>query len=75
MYMKQRIIVDPHILGGKPVISGTRIPVDLVLEKLAHSVDLNGLLHDYPRLTKADIQAVLFYARDMVKTEDIYPVA
>lgn len=73
--MKQRIIVDPAILGGKPVIAGTRIPVDLVLEKLAKNTDMAMLLQDYPRLTREDIQAALTYARDVIKTEDVYPSA
>lgn len=73
--MKQRIIIDPAILGGKPVVAGTRIPVDLVLEKLAKNTDVAMLLQDYPRLTREDIQAVLTYARDVIKTEDVYPSA
>lgn len=73
--MKQRIIIDPAILGGKPIVAGTRIPVDLVLEKLAKNTDVAILLQDYPRLTREDVQAVLTYASDVIKTEDVYPAA
>lgn len=75
MKTKQRIVINPDVMAGKPVIAGTRIPVDIVLEKLARNTDVAVLLQDYPRLTRADIQAVFTYARDVIKTEDVYPVA
>src|SRR5690242_6863531 len=58
-----RIVVDPDILGGKPVVKGTRIPVEIVVERLADDLDLNTLFEDYPRLTKEDVQAILHYAQ------------
>ena len=67
-----RIIVDPEILVGKPVIRGTRIPVELVLERLAHDFDLQALFESYPRLTKEDVRACLEYARSLVVGEDIF---
>ncbi len=54
-----RIIQDPQILAGKPVVKGTRIPVELVLAKLAANPDLDELFADYPRLTSEDVQACL----------------
>ena len=70
-----RIVIDQGIMAGKPVIAGTRIPVDLVLGKLARDVDVEAILRDYPRLTRQDIQAVLHYAHDVVAGEDVYPTA
>jgi uncharacterized protein (DUF433 family) len=61
-----RIITDPEILVGKPVIKGTRISVELVLEYLAHTPDLDELFADYPELSREDVQAVLAYAREAV---------
>jgi uncharacterized protein (DUF433 family) len=68
-----RIIVDPKIMVGKPVIKGTRIPVEIVLERLAQDLDLKTLFEDYPRLTEADVKACLAYAEALVEGEDIYP--
>jgi uncharacterized protein (DUF433 family) len=58
-----RIVRDPAILAGKPVVRGTRIPVELVLAKLAASPDLDELFADYPRLTPEDVRACLEYAQ------------
>ena len=62
----ERIIQDPDILVGKPVIKGTRIPVELVLAKLAANPDLTELFQDYPRLTVDDVKACLTYAQELV---------
>jgi len=70
---KERITADPRILGGKPVVRGTRIAVSLVLEELAHNPDINELLAAHPDLTQADVQACLSYARAMVTGEDVSP--
>ena len=69
---QDRIIVNPAILVGKPVIKGTRIPVEVVLERLAETTDTPHLFEDYPQLTQEDIQACLWYAKELVKGEDIY---
>jgi uncharacterized protein (DUF433 family) len=58
-----RIVQDERILGGKPVIRGTRIPVDLVLEYLEHNPNFADLFADYPRLTIDDVKACFAYAR------------
>lgn len=57
-----RIVQDPAIMVGKPVVKGTRIPVELVLEHLAENPALDELFAAYPRLTVEDVQAVLAYA-------------
>ncbi len=64
-----RIITDPSILVGKPVVKGTRISVELVLEYLTHTPDLDELFADYPELTREDVQAVLAYAQAAVGRE------
>jgi len=56
---------------GKPVIKGTRIPVDLLLRKLGEGASDQDILDAYPRLTKEDIQATLMYAADAIQHEDI----
>ena len=59
---RSRIIRDPQILGGKPVIAGTRIPVRLILDHLAEGYMPEEIIVEYPVLTRADIQAAIRYA-------------
>lgn len=66
-----RIEINPAIMLGKPVIRGTRIPVELILRKLGEGATEADLLDAYPRLTKADIRAVLTYAANSVAHETI----
>lgn len=66
-----RIEINPAVMLGKPVIRGTRIPVELIIRKLAEGATEADLLDAYPRLTKADIQAALAYAADMLSHETI----
>jgi uncharacterized protein (DUF433 family) len=80
LYMKEdqriyqeRIVADPRILAGKPVVKGTRIGVDLVLEELSHNPDINELLAAHPDLTRDDVQACLAYAKDMVTGKEVSP--
>jgi uncharacterized protein (DUF433 family) len=54
-----RIIADPRILAGKPVVKGTRIAVDLVLEELARNPNIDELLAAHPDLTRDDVQALI----------------
>jgi uncharacterized protein (DUF433 family) len=56
---RKRITIDPEVMLGKPVIAGTRIPVELILRKLAADMSVEAVLREYPRLTKADVQAAL----------------
>jgi uncharacterized protein (DUF433 family) len=58
------IIRDPAVLGGKPVIAGTRISVQLILEKLRDGWTLAELLNDYPQLTREQVIAALAYAAE-----------
>jgi len=65
-----RIEINPKVMMGKPVIRGTRIPVELILRKLGEGATEADLLDAYPRLTKADIQAAIGYAADTVAHEE-----
>lgn len=69
-----RIVVDPQILAGKPIVRGTRISVELVLKRLAEDLDLDTLFEAYPRLTPEDVKACIEYAQSLVQGEDVYPV-
>jgi len=60
---RDRIEINPEVMLGKPVIRGTRIPVELILRKLSEGAAEADLLDAYPRLTRADIQATLAYCR------------
>ncbi len=66
----ERITVDPDVLVGKPVIKGTRMPVELVLAKLAANPDLDEFFLDYPELTVDDVKACLRYASTLVSTRE-----
>jgi uncharacterized protein (DUF433 family) len=72
-HYKDRITADPRILGGKPVVRGTRIAVSLVLEELTHNPDVDELLAAHPDLTRADVQACLSYAQTITNNEKVSP--
>jgi uncharacterized protein (DUF433 family) len=67
----ERIEINPAVMLGKPVIRGTRIPVELILRKLSEGMAEAELLEAYPRLTSADIRAALAYAADTLAHEII----
>lgn len=66
-----RIVFDPKILGGKPVIKGTRMAVEFILELLASGMTTAEIVSEYPHITKADIRAVLSYAANIIKREEV----
>jgi uncharacterized protein (DUF433 family) len=66
-----RIITDPRIMAGKPVIEGTRITVELILTRLAEGRSVADILIEYPHLTEAQVTAAIDYARALVA----HPVA
>jgi uncharacterized protein (DUF433 family) len=70
----ERIIVNPKIMGGKPIVKGTRIAVEHLLKLLAQGMSFADILKDYPHLTKDDITAVLLYAAKVAGEEEIYPI-
>lgn len=69
--MTDRVEMNPGVMLGKPVIRGTRIPVELLLRKLAEGATIEDLLDAYPRLTAEDIRAALAYAADSVAQESV----
>jgi uncharacterized protein (DUF433 family) len=74
--MTQQIIVsDPKVMMGQPVILGTRITVDLILEKLSAGESFDQLLQAHPRLTREGIQAALNFAREVLRADVVYPIA
>lgn len=70
----RRIVVDPEVMVGKPIIKGTRIPVDAIIRAIAQGVSIQELLEDYPNLTREDIKASLEYAAELTEGEDIFPI-
>jgi len=72
--MEGRIIVDPRIMVGKPIIKGTRIPVDAIIRRLAEGLSIDEILEEYPMLTREDIKAALRYAADVLSGEEVIPL-
>jgi uncharacterized protein (DUF433 family) len=68
----RRIEIKPNIMFGKPVIRGTRLTVDLIVEKMAFGATMEDLKRDYPFLKEEDIKAALLYAAKRVALEEIY---
>jgi len=64
-----RIVVDPNILVGKPVIKGTRIPVYLIIELIAGGMTIKDVLKEYPELREEDVKAALLYASKLLERE------
>jgi uncharacterized protein (DUF433 family) len=71
----QRIVCDPGIMTGKPVIRGTRLTVDFILNLLAHGASEEEIRQEYPGLSKEDIQACLLFANKALKDMDFMPLA
>ena len=71
---KERITVDPKILAGKPIIKGTRIAVEFVLDLLANGWTTEEILRNYPQLNKEDTIAILKYAVAILMEEKVYPL-
>jgi uncharacterized protein (DUF433 family) len=67
--VRQRIIVDPAVLGGKPVVKGTRISVSLILNLVAHGYTIDRVVQAYPNLSEEDVKAAILYAEARVDGE------
>lgn len=74
MDWKDRIAIDPKILVGKPVVKGTRLAVEFIVDLLAQGWSEANILHNYPGLTAEDIRACLQYASDVLRAEKVYPI-
>jgi uncharacterized protein (DUF433 family) len=71
---RSRITLNPKVLAGKPIIKGTRISVEFILDLLANGWTAETILENYPQLKKEDITAVLKYATEILKEEKVYPL-
>ncbi len=70
----ERIAVNPKIMGGKPVVKGTRVTVEQILRLMAQGLSVEEILKDYPHLCREDISAVLLYAAKLADEEEAYPI-
>lgn len=71
---QERIVVDPEILVGKPVIRGTRLAVEFIVDLLAQGWTEQQVMENYPGVTHEDILACLHYASETLKSERVYPL-
>ena len=71
---KKWIVSDPSVMMGKPVVAGTRITVELILEKLAAGETVPQILAAHPRLTEEAVRAALAFAADALRADVLYPV-
>jgi uncharacterized protein (DUF433 family) len=74
MDWRAHIHADPGVLAGKPAVRGTRIPVDLILEKLGAGETTEQILAAHPRLTREAIQASLTFAAEALRADTVYSV-
>jgi uncharacterized protein (DUF433 family) len=70
----QRITLNPEIMAGKPIIRGTRIPVELIVRMLAQWIPESDILREYPRLQPEDLRAALTNAARTLADEDVFPM-
>jgi uncharacterized protein (DUF433 family) len=68
------IVSDPIVMMGKPVIAGTRITVDLILEKMASGETIDQILEAHPRLTRSSVLAALDFASRVLRSDVVYPI-
>lgn len=72
---KKLIVSNPDVMMGKPVIAGTRITVELILEKLAAGETIEQILDAHPRLTREAVLAAIAFAREALRADVVYPMA
>ena len=71
---RTRIVIDPQVLVGKPIVRGTRLAVEFIIDLLAQGWTEAEILHNYPGLTHADVKACLSYASATLRAEKVYPL-
>lgn len=71
---RARIVIDPQILVGKPIVRGTRLAVEFIIDLLAQGWTEAEILHNYPGLPHEDVQACLSYASAALRAEKVYPL-
>jgi uncharacterized protein (DUF433 family) len=69
-----RIISDPAVMMGKPVIAGTRITVELILEKMASGETMEQILEAHPHLTRQSVLAAIDFAKSVLRSDIVYPI-
>lgn len=69
-----RVVINPRIMAGKPIIRGTRLPVDLLIKLTAQGMTVKEILEDYPQLKKDDVSAALLYGAEVINHEEIFPL-
>jgi len=74
MNWQDRVVIDPAILVGKPVVRGSRLAVEFIVDLLAQGWSQEDILRNYPGLTHEDIAACLAYASSLLKAERVYPL-
>jgi uncharacterized protein (DUF433 family) len=74
MDWRKRVVIDPNVLAGKPVIKGTRIAVEFVIDLLGRGWTVEQVLHEYDHLIRDDVQACLAYASEVLRSEQVYPL-
>ena len=72
--LRRRITIDPKIMVGKPIIKGTRIPVELIIRMVGQGIPEKEILKEYPNLKHEDLRAALTYAAQVVANEDVFPI-
>ena len=71
---RERIVIDPEVLVGKPIVRGTRLAVEFIIDLLAQGWAEPEILRNYPGLTHEDVQACLSYASAALQAEKVYPL-
>ena len=75
MDWRDRIVADPNVLVGKPVIRGTRIAVEFLVELVAEGWTYDEILRNYTHLTREDVRAALMHAAELTRLERVYPLS
>ena len=74
MDWRDRVVADPAVMVGKPVVKGTRLTVEFIIQLLGNGWSIGEILEEYPQVTDEDIRACLHYAHDIVKMVREYPL-
>ncbi|MBI2583725.1 MAG: DUF433 domain-containing protein [Candidatus Aenigmarchaeota archaeon] len=72
--VSERIVTDPKILAGKPIIKGTRISVEFIMELLSSGMSVEEIVKEYPHLKREDVLAAIEYATRALRHEEVYPL-
>ncbi|HEY1708018.1 MAG TPA: DUF433 domain-containing protein [Rhizomicrobium sp.] len=67
----ERIEMNPEVMAGKPVIRGTRVPVDMILRKLGAGLSIEDILHDHPHIVREDVNAAQAFAADYISNDEL----